>query len=313
MTATSDTHPDYSHGLLVHDTDDELIAETRKFVAQGLGSGGLVLVHGPRDRVALMRDALGAQPGLEYGFDEELYLQPTETLFAYQRRLAERPERTVFWVTGTIPLGHDGATQAAWNRYESAVNRALAAYPFRALCTYDTRTRPPSVIAAARAAHPTLSVAPAAHDSPEYLDPAAFLAGPLARVPAPPMTSPCAGLAVTDLDELSWARHLLYARAVSDSALPSETIEEFMLAVHEVTANGLVHGRAPVQVTLWADVGTLTCRIEDAGPGKVDPMTGYRYPDRWGPIGLWAARQLVGDLFIDESPSGGCRVLLTAT
>ena len=115
MTPAGRVHPDYGHGLLV---------------------------HGTRDRVGLMREVLGSHPRLEYGFDEELYLEPIRTLFTYQRRLAERPERTEFWVTGAVPLGQDSAGQAAWNRYESAVNEALAPYPFRALCTYDTRTRP---------------------------------------------------------------------------------------------------------------------------------------------------------------------------
>ena len=48
-------HPDYGHGLLVHDADDELVEGTRAF------------------------------------------LEPMRTLFTYQRRLAERPERTEFW------------------------------------------------------------------------------------------------------------------------------------------------------------------------------------------------------------------------
>jgi hypothetical protein len=60
-------------------------------------------------------------------------------------------------------------------------------------------------------------------------------------------------------------------------------------------------------------VGTLTCLVEDYGQGNLDPMTGFRYPQGWSPMGLWAARQLVDGLFIGSSPSGGCRVLLTAT
>jgi anti-sigma regulatory factor (Ser/Thr protein kinase) len=312
MTQQSDTNPDYSHGLLVHDTDDELIAETRGFVGRGLASGGRVLVHGARDRVALMREVLDPHPRLEFGFDEELYLQPTKTLFAYQRRLAEMAERPVLWVTGTVPLGQDSVAQAAWNRYESAVDRALSAFAFHALCTYDTRTRPASVIAAAEATHATVSVDLVGHESPGYIEPAAFLDDPLARVPAAPDTAPSVTLALADLDELSWARHPLRARAVSASALPSQVIEQFLVAVHEVAANGLVHGAPPVRVTLWADVGMLTCQVEDTGTGGLDPMTGFRYPEKWGPMGLWAARQLVDDLFIDTAPSGGCRVLLVA-
>ena len=313
-TVPSGAHPGYSHGLLVHDTDDELVEETRAFVGQGLESDGQVLVHGTRDRVGLMRRVLGEHPRLEYGFDEEMYLEPMRTLFAYQRRLAERSERSVFWVTGTVPLGHDAAGMAAWNRYESAVDEALAAYPFRALCTYDTRTRPEPVIAAARATHSTVSVDLTSRPSPDYVDPAAFLTDSLAGVPVTPSMLPCEATAVVGLDELMRARRLLAARARRYSALPSTTIDDFLIAVHEVAANGLIHGGPPVHMTLWPDVERLTCLVEDAGPGNLDPMTGFRRPDEWAEHrGLWMARQLVDDLFIGNSPTGGCSVLLVAT
>lgn len=307
------THPDYSHGLLVHDNDEELIEGTRAFVDQGLECGAQVLVHGTRDRVAMLRDLLGTRPRLEYGFDEELYLQPTRTLFAYQRQLADRAERTPFWVTGTVPLGCDPAAQAAWNRYESAVDAALGPYPFRALCVYDARTRPPAVIAAARATHAIVSSALSSRASPEYVAPAAFLADPLARVPAPPTSPPSVATTIAHLRDLARARQLLRASARSDSAVSSLTIQEFLMAVQEVAANGLVHGGPPVHISLWTDVDTLTCLVEDSGSGNVDPMAGFRLPDDWGPMGLWAARQLVDDLFIGTSPSTGCSVLLTAT
>jgi anti-sigma regulatory factor (Ser/Thr protein kinase) len=310
MTSTS-THPCYSHALLVHATVDELVEGTRAFVAQGLVSGGEVLVHGTRDRVGLMRRVLGSKPRLEYGFDEELYLEPSRTLFAYQRRLAERQETTEFWVTGTVPLGRDAAAQAAWNRYESAVDVALAPYPFRALCTYDTRTCPAPVIEAVRAVHSIVGVGRAGRTNPAYVDPVAFLAGSLAQVPSLPTRPPSADALIADLHDLTPARHQLLAAARRDSAVSSETVEQFLMAVHEVAANGLAHGAPPVSVTLWADVVALTCRVEDNGPGNLDPMTGFRYPDEWQPMGLWVARQLVDELFIGKAPSGGCSVVLT--
>ena len=95
MTTTSTAHSAYHHSLLVHDTDEELVESTRAFVARGLTSGGDVLVHGSRDRVDLMRRVLDPHPRLEYGFDEELYVAPMRTLFAYQRRLAVLPARKV--------------------------------------------------------------------------------------------------------------------------------------------------------------------------------------------------------------------------
>lgn len=311
---SSGNHPAFSHGLLVHDTDDELVEETRAFVGQGLESDGQVLVHGTRDRVGLMRRVLRDHPRLEYGFDEELYLQPTSTLFAYQRLLAERQELSVFWVTGTVPLGHDAAGQAAWNRYESAVDEALGAYPFRAMCTYDTRTRPEPVIAAARATHSTVSVDLTSRSSPEYVDPAAFLADPLAGVRVTPTMPGGKVTTVLGLDDLKQARDLLEARARWYTAVPARTIDMMVIAVHEVVANALIHGHPPVLITVWPDVARLTCLVEDSGLGMVDPMTGFRRPDEEAEHrGLWMARQLVDDLIIGHSPDGGCSVLLTAT
>jgi anti-sigma regulatory factor (Ser/Thr protein kinase) len=311
-TRTSSAHPGYHHTVLIHSTDDELVAGTRAFVAEGLGSGGQVLVHGTRDWVRLMRDELGSPPGLEYGFDDELYQQPSRTLFAYQRRLAET-QGTEFWVTGTVPLGRDPAEQAAWNRYESAIDDALARYPFRAMCIYDARTTPAPVVEAARAAHASVGFGPTSRTNPDYVDPATFLAGPMARVPALPTRPPSAEATITDLPDLMPARHLILAAARKKSAVSSDRVEQLLMAVHEVAANGLVHGAPPVSVTLWADVTTLTCRVEDCGPGNLDPMTGYRHPDGREPLGLWVARQMVDDLFIRNAPSGGCSVVLTAT
>ena len=307
------THPDYSHGLLVHHDDDELVEGTRAFVKQGLASGGNVVVRGPKDRVDMMREVLGVHPHLTYGFDEEAYLAPTRALFAYQKLLAESPDATAFWVTGPVPLGHDSAARAAWARYESAVDEALCAYPYRALCTYDTRTCPASVITAARATHSTISDGLTSRSNPEYVDPAAFLANPLAQVPGPPSSPPSMATTVTLLDELASARHLLRATARSSSAVSQHSFDELLVAVNEVVVNGIVHGSPPVHLRLWAELDTLTCHVVDFGSRLLDPLTGYRRPDMSGPRGLWLARQFVDDLLIGNEPRAGCSVLLTKT
>jgi anti-sigma regulatory factor (Ser/Thr protein kinase) len=304
-------HPEYGHGLLVHHDDDELVEGTRTFVEQGLASGGNVVVRGPRDRVGTMREVLGAHPRLTYGFDEDAYLAPTRALFAYQKLLAESPDPTAFWVTGPVPLGHDSAARSAWARYESAVDEALCSYPYRALCTYDTRTCPASVIAAARATHSTISDGVTSRSNPEYVDPSAFLANPLAQVPGPPSSPPSVTATVTQHDELARARHLLRASARSSSAVSQHSFREFLVAVNEVVVNGLVHGGPPVQIRLWTLLDTLTCQVVDSGPGLLDQLTGYHRPDTSGNRGLWLARQFVDDLLIGNAPGGGCSVLLT--
>lgn len=306
-------HPEYSHGLLLHHDDDELVEGTRAFVEQGLASGGNVVVRGPRDRVDMMHEVLGVRPGLTYGFDEEAYLAPTRALFAYQRLLAESSDPTAFWVTGPVPVGRDSAAQAAWARYESAVDEALCSYPYRALCTYDTRTCPASVITAARATHSTIHDGVTSRTNPEYVDPAAFLATPLAQVPGPPSSPPSVVTTVTQLDELARARHLLRAGARSESAVSRHSFNEFLVAVNEVVVNGIVHGAPPVHLRLWAELDTLTCQVVDSGTALLDPLAGYRRPDTAGPRGLWLARQFVDDLLIGTAPGGGCSVLLTKT
>lgn len=313
MRGQSILNRNYNHGLLVHDSDDELVDGTRAFVERGLVAGGQVLVHGTRDRVAFLRELLREHPRLEYGFDEDLYQAPTRTLFAYQRRLAEMSAGTDLWVTGTVPVGRDAAERAAWARYESAVNEVLSPYRFHALCTYDTRTSPASVIAGARATHPIIHADLTSHDSPEYVEPADFLADPLARVPELPSEPPSLVTSVTSVEDLAEVRYLTKSTARESSALPMRAVEDFLTAVNEVAANGLVHGAPPVQLTVWADPASLTCQVADCGLHQLDPMTGYHYPNGWGPMGLWVARQLVDDLFISNRSEGGCSVVLTKT
>ena len=313
MTTGHQTHPAYRHSLLVHDTDEELIEGTRAFVTRGLESGGDVLVVGPRARDRMMREELGSHPRLEYGLEDERYQAPMSTLFAYQRWLAERSEPTEVWVTGTIPLGCGSAEQAAWLRYEAAVDEALGAFPFVALCTYDTRTSPDSAIAGALATHRTVNVDLTDQDNPRYVEPASFLAGPLAHEPKAPAAAPTTSMTISSMDQLPDARRLIRATASDGSSLSSPSIEQLQLAVHEVVTNALLHGHPPVRLSLWAGAASVECLVEDSGSGNLDPMTGYRHPAGMNHMGLWAARQLVDNLVIGTAASGGCSVLLSVS
>ena len=306
----------FSHDVLVHHNDDELITATRAFVERGLASGGTVLVQGTRQRVTMMHDVLGTHPRLEYGLQEDLYQTPTRTLFAYQRKLAklaQNPEPVEIWSTGTAPFGRDPGTQSSWARYESVVNEALSAYPFHGLCTYDTRTLPESVIAAAKATHPTVSTGQTSSLNTHYRDPEAFLAHPLAQTPGPPKSPPSMVTTITDFADLIPARHLIRTSAQASSALSPQAVDEFIFAVNEVITNGLAHGAPPIHLTHWAELATLTCQVVDSGPGTLPPLTGYRHPNKSGPTGLWGARQLVDDLIITNTRQGGTSVLLTKT
>ena len=298
----------YSHDLLLHDTDHDLVAATHAFVERGLASGGQVLVHSSEERVALLREAVGTHPRLEYGLDRDLYLSPSSTLFAYERKLAS--EDTEMWVTGTVPLGDDPAEHPAWTRYESMVNEVLGGYAFHALCTYDTRILPARTIAAAKAAHPGVSTGgDRSSSSADYLHPAAFLSDPLAGLPEPPTGRPLVSSTVLDTRDLRQVRRLVVDGAAA-GAMPRDTVDAFVVALNEVLANALTHGAPPVELAVWVGPSKLAARVTDAGPGIPDTLSGYHYPAETGPTGLWVARQLCEEVIVSNQPHGGCSVLV---
>ena len=300
----------YSHDLLVHDSDEDLVEGTVAFVEQGLASGGQVLVHSSEERVTMLRQALGTHPRLDYGLDGDLYLSPTSTLFAYERKLAESPDAAELWVTGTVPFGADHTQHPSWSRYESLVNEVLGPFAFHALCTYDTRTLPASTLEAARLTHPCISTGGERVDSPDYLDPADFLSDPRAATPRQPEWEPAATLTLHTVEDLQHARHLVSGIGASSSAVAREAIDGFVLALSEVLLNGLQHGRPPVELTAWVEAAKLTCLVTDAGSGFSDRLSGYRYPDKDGPKGLWVARQACEELIIGNTTTRGCSVLI---
>ena len=258
----------------------------------------------------MMRDALGSDPRLSYGYDEEMYTAPMRTLFAYQAQLARTSGSGEVWVTGTVPLGDTPAAQAAWGRYESAVNEALGSFPFRALCTYDVRERPAEALERARASHPTMGTGLTSSPCQGFVPPSDFLSEPVARVPRPPATTPCVVTVVTALDSIAEVRRLVRDTGRTGSAISREAIDDLVLAVDEVVANGVVHGAPPVWLAMWVDVAEIMVEVVDSGAGGLDPLTGFHVPDPSHAAGLWIARQQVSDLFIGEAHGGGCRVLL---
>lgn len=294
----------YTHDLLIHDTDEELVAATTAFVERGLDSGGSVLVHSSPERVALLRTAVGTHPRLEYALDKDIYLSPMSTLFGYERRIAERSDPEDLWVAGTVPFGADEAAHAAWTRYESLVNEVLGDYPFHAMCTYDARLLPAATVAAALATHPCVSDGAVRVESPSYVEPGTFLGDPRAKTPQPPETDPVATVTVWAHDDLSAARRLAEQVGCAATALDRDSVDGFVIAVNEVIDNALRHGRPPVELVLWAHATALSCLVVDRGAGIANPLSGYRYPELGEPAGLWVARQFCEELVIRDSGCG---------
>jgi anti-sigma regulatory factor (Ser/Thr protein kinase) len=263
----------------------------------------------------MLRAAVGTHPRLDYSLDRDLYVAPMTTLFDYERAVSRRAQSSDWWVTGTVPFGSDDTRHPAWTRYESLLDEVLGRFPFHALCTYDTRALPAATVAAAQATHACFSNGVDRVDNPGYVHPVDFLTDPRAAAPRPPMSPPYAAVTVHHIHDLRLARHLIAEVADAASVVDRDTIDGFVTAVHEVLANGLKHGRPPVELSVWVETAKLTCLVVDYGSGIANPLAGYRSPDAdlESGRGLWLARQLCDELVIRNTDAGRCSVLMTTS
>ena len=299
----------FSHDLLLHHRDDDFVDGARAFINQGLGAGGEVVVNGPQDQVATLRESLGDHKRLVYAPDGERCRCSLGALFATQLRLAQDPPRAGLWAVQVMFPGGGAEAVPRWTRRHSLANEVLDGYAFHALCTCDTRTAPAAVVAASLATHPHVSHGGGHVANPHYQPPADFQSHPLAARPVPPDSEPSLVTSLHSLRDVGRARFLVM-RLARHSSLESATRSGFATALHEVLVNALQHGAPPVQLRLWVEPSRLTGEVVDAGPGVPDLLAGCRYPLPSGPLGLWVARQTCDDVLIQNLPEGGCRVLL---
>jgi anti-sigma regulatory factor (Ser/Thr protein kinase) len=132
-------------------------------------------------------------------------------------------------------------------------------------------------------------------------------------VPQEPLEATPPRLWAPDVEDFIRLRHSVAAELATVDA-PRDVVEDFLLAVDEMTSNALRHGKPPVGVRLWVGEDRIVCSIDDRGPGLADPFAGYGPAHgedlSRGGMGLWLARQLCDhvDLSADDD---GSRVRLT--
>ena len=98
------------------------------------------------------------------------------------------------------------------------------------------------------------------------------------------------------------------AAELSSVDAPRDVIEDYLLAVDEMTSNAIRHGRRPVGLRLWSAPGRLVCTIRDAGAGPTNAFAGYgpAHGDdlSHGGMGLWLARQLCDHVAVRRDQHG---------
>jgi len=209
-------------------------------------------------------------------------------------------------VVGEVDFGPTERDWLEWQRYESVINEALGGWPLWGLCVFDTQRLPDPLLESALRTHshvvePGRGRAP----NPEFTEPAAYLRS--LPVPPEPLEETAPRLDAANVADFIGLRHAVAAELGTLDA-PRDLIEDFLLAVDEMTSNAVRHGGPPVGLRLWVGDDRVVCTISDRGPGFDDPFAGYgpAHGDDLsrGGMGLWLARQLCDHVDISGGEHG---------
>jgi anti-sigma regulatory factor (Ser/Thr protein kinase) len=305
------------HRALIADSDADLAAAVERFVHDGLAAGEPVVISCTEGTAALLRAALGDRPGAQWAEWSDVFGSGAAAAVTAIRRLAERHRAGAGSLVRVVlePLaGPDPETWREWQRFEAVLDHEVAAEPVLALCVTDTRRVPSALVATARATHPVLVGTGGERRNPDHVDPERYLQS--LPIPPEPLEETEPLVRATAVRDLRGLRRELAERVADALLAPGSepALEDFLLAVDEMTTNALRHGRPPVSLRLWASKDRLVCTITDRGAGFEDPFIGYGPAHgedlSLGGMGLWLARQLCDH--VDITPDGdGVHVRLT--
>lgn len=288
-SAEAGEQPGLVHQALLYDSAQQFLATALPFIQDGLHHGHPVLAVTTDANSALLQDQLGAAADrVEFVNPTAWYDAPGRTLAACHRYLHERlnGHACVRVLGEPVWTGRDELETLEWKRFEAIVNVAFARSPAWMICTYDSRVLPAGLVADARRTHPELAGMTEANTS--YLDPTRFSAEYDRELPPPPEKHEAL---MFDADPAP-VRQFLATRAAM-LGLPSERVDDLVLAANEVVTNAIRHGAGYGSARIWRNGSRVLCDVSDPGYAP-DDLFGVVPPDPSADHGhgLWIARQL---------------------
>ncbi|GHE07088.1 hypothetical protein GCM10011381_01780 [Klenkia taihuensis] len=205
---------------------------------------------------------------------------------------------------GETDYGTAPADWREWQAYEAVINDAFAPFPLWGLCVFDAAL-PEPVLASVQRTHPQLVTTSGRSANADFADPATYLRA--LPVPDEPLEDTPPLLVDDDISDYAGLRHAVRG-LLGSLAGPREVLEDFLLAVDEMTSNAVRHGRPPAGLRLWVGDDRVVCTIRDSGTGLDDPFAGYGPAHgedlSHGGMGLWLARQLCDHVVIRRDDHG---------
>ncbi len=304
----------YVHDALLYDSPEQLVDVAVPFLLAGLAAGEAGVIATSSTAAGLLRDELGTHPRVHIVERGDVYRARTPTAITTFRQLAEQRVSDGVprvRVVGEVNFGDTERDWLEWQRYEAVINEALADWPLWGLCVFDATRLPEPLLESALHTHSHVVDTGGRAPNPRFTAPADYLRS--LPVPPEPLEDTPPRLLAPDVADFIGLRHAVAAELAAVEA-PRDLIEDFLLAVDEMTSNAVRHGGPPVSLRLWSADDRVVCTIRDSGPGFDDPFAGYgpAHGDDLsrGGMGLWLARQLCDHVDI-SGDDGGAQVRLT--
>jgi anti-sigma regulatory factor (Ser/Thr protein kinase) len=292
----------FAHTALIIGSDEDLRTGLVPQLRRSLGSGERVMMVVSEHTATVIRTELGPMSaGLEWGDQSAFYRRLGMAFEAFRRHLAQRHaagSRVHVIAEPDLIRGHTVDTPvdrvAAYLSYEAMCNQVYAPYGSAVTCIWNRRHHTASILDGVRQVHNYALTASGRVPNLDYIRPVDYLAGAghSASQTLPPHRD--IELHLVNGGQL----HLLHAVVrpwAAEHRFDARAADDVILAVSEVTTNGLVHGAVPVHVCGWHRGDTLIVQVDDAGGRPIPPTAGFcppREDSSVGGRGLWLARQL---------------------
>jgi anti-sigma regulatory factor (Ser/Thr protein kinase) len=262
----------FQHDAFVYTSDEEFVRLAVPFVRDGLAAGESIVAVLPPERIAHLRDALGAARDQVRFIDMTVAGgNPARLIPLWREALEQDPGRPLRGLGEPAFPGRRAAEYDEAVLHEALLDIAFAdARSFRLRCPYEA----------------TVGIDPTAtHSGAEALAEKTFRT-PLSDVPDR------AERREFGLAELGQVRQWVSAQAAA-YGVSRERLEDLALALHEICTNSIRFGGGRGTLSVWIADGALICDVTDRG--RIDDLlVGRVLPplDGLGGRGVWLANQL---------------------
>jgi anti-sigma regulatory factor (Ser/Thr protein kinase) len=271
-TGSSHGAPGFQHDAFVYTSDEDFVRLAVPFVQDGLAAGDSIVAVLPPERIAQLREGLGADRDHVDFIDMTVAGgNPARLIPIWRDALEQRPGRPLRGLGEPAYAGRGAAEYDEALLHEALLDIAFAdARSFRLRCPYET----------------SVGIDPTGtHSGAEALAEKTFRTA-LTDVPD---RAERWEFGLADLGPVRrWVNALATSYGVSQDRL-----EDLELALHEICTNSIRFGGGCGTLSVWIAGGALICDVTDRG--RIDDLlVGRVLPplDGLGGRGVWLANQL---------------------